>query len=218
MNVRIGILLFIVSACGQAKEKNSGAKPALPEAEETAQNEYKPNPDTVSYLLQASLDKDTFTHEDFYLRFYSGNLFSPKETHAAVLYKINDSADMLKVYRRGKHWEEIVAFEPDLTWINARLEFEDMNFDGQRDLKVIRFVSNGWSMAGMHLFLYAQGKKLHHIPQADTLHNLSCGHKEILTAESVAECEKGRNIAIHYYKWKGDKLVYVKTNSPCKQD
>lgn len=168
-------------------------------------------------LLDSAALKDSFEYDEFYFRFTSGALFSKGQKHAVMVHSI-DSVPTLEVYHyAGKRWNKILEDTTiDITWLNLQTLFDDMNFDGSNDLCVVRYVSNGWSMAGVHLYIYKSNSLLKKVPEADTLTNLRIERKQTLASEEITECKAAKALVTHTYKWHGDKLKRINTKWPCK--
>ena len=112
--------------------------------------------DTIGRLLTVALSKDTFEYEAFYndnspyelLYVKTGNLFTSKVTNAITLQSTSDTTVLCELfYLDSDKWIKtgtplslyISGFSP--AYFN--ILFDDFNFDGFKDTKIVFYQSNG---------------------------------------------------------------------------
>lgn len=113
--------------------------------------------DTLYSLLNTAVVKDSLSFENDkpFLRLRIGKFLSPQERNAFLVSHVKDSVYKLELYTEtsGKWIKNDEKTVKDAYMLQFDLDFDDYNFDGQKDIYMQSTASNGYSISRGHLII-----------------------------------------------------------------
>lgn len=221
----IGLAFF---ACGHSqKETKTDFVDAAPidKNEELKESvEPKITPDTLYTLLDNSLQLDTFEFSNWipFLFLKTGNFLSALEKNAILVTCPTDSTYKLEYYSKsGDKWVKNDELDlPDAFPTQFYLDFDDYNFDGQKDIYLQCSASNGYALSRGHLLtINPKTKKILTHPETRELANMQADFesKTVISEEVIWSVDYGfQGVCDLRNKWIDGKLKTVKRECPSK--
>lgn len=182
------------------------------QAENHSKEEFSlPQKLSIRELLSKAQEKDKFGYYDLTNYFLSGYFFNTNQKHAIIILDSTIEIYLLK----DSYWMKVFSDKTDISVPGG--VFRDMNFDSKVDFLASRFVNNSFSMTYGHLFLYKNDSTFYKVPEADTIPNLQTASNSQLKGEYAITCkENGTKTMLNkYFRWNGDKIEYIKTETTC---
>lgn len=169
--------------------------------------------DTLKVFLEKALKVDTLEFDNWepFLFIKSGYILSKKEKNAIIVFCPTDSTYEVEFYtEQNKKWiknDEVNNMEANP--MQFYLNFEDYNFDGQKDIYLQKSASNGWSLSKGYLFtINPFTKKLTEHKETRDLANMRPSYKEkIIYTDEINYSARFRKINRRINKWENGKLV-----------
>lgn len=201
-------ILFCFFSCKKEEKDNTNIKKS-----KNLVSQKKITKDTLKILLDRALKLDTLEFDNWepFLFIKSGNILSKKEKNAIIVFCPTDSTYAVEFYtEQNKKWiksDEInnIKANPMQFYLN----FEDYNFDGQKDIYLQKSASNGWSLSKGYLFtINPLTKKLTEHKETRDLANMTPSQNEkIIYTDEINYSARFRKINRRINKWKNGKLV-----------
>lgn len=169
--------------------------------------------DTLKFLLDKALKVDTLEFDNWkpFLYIKSGNILSGKEKNAIIVNCPTDSTYRVELYtaKNNKWMKNDVINNIEAHPTQFYLNFEDYNFDGQKDIYLQKSASNGWSLSRGYLFtIDPLTKKLTEHTEVRDLANMKPNQKErIIYTDELNYSEQFRKINRRINKWENGKLI-----------
>lgn len=166
--------------------------------------------DSIEYLY--------LPNQVFYFR--SGYILSDTDKNIiSISYTNSDS--IYKVYLYDIENNKILVKDSlligDILQVNLSLEFNDYNFDGQKDFYLQAFVSNGLAISrGYLVFVDPLTKKLTEYKEARNLANIRSDSKSktIFSDSIVFDHQYGRSLCLIKHQWVNGKLIATDIDYP----
>ncbi|CAN5443040.1 hypothetical protein BH11BAC2_BH11BAC2_10250 [soil metagenome] len=218
------ILIFIIGltffACNNSQTQNKlAAVDSLSLDKKVTSEELKPKitADTLYKLLDNALNLDTFefANWDPFLFIQTGSFLSTTEKNAILVSCPTDSTYKIELYSKNSdRWvendelEDLDAFSPQFY-----TDYNDYNFDGQKDIYLQCSSSNGYSLSRGHLLtINSKTKKIENHPETRDLANMKPDLKtKTVFSETVYYDSLGfRGICTLTNNWVRGKLKTIK--------
>jgi hypothetical protein len=226
------ILSFIIGltffACNNSQTENKLAVvDSLSLDKKVSSEDLKPKitADTLYKLLDKSLQLDTFEFSNWepFLFIETGNFLSQTEKNAILVSCPTDSTYKIELYSKlADSWvKNDELHELDAFPMQFFLDFNDYDFDGQKDIYLQCTASQGYSLSRGHLLtLNSKTKKIETHPETRDLANMRPDLKtKTVISEQVIWCKKNgeRDVCSWTNKWIKGKLKTIKKDCPCEQ-
>lgn len=203
-------IYFSFLSCQKDQNKNSES---IEGKSIKAISQTKTAEETSKILLQKAIKTDTLEFENWepFLFFKSGYLLSQKEKNAIIVHCPTDSTYIIELYTKlnDKWIKNDQQNNMEAHPIQFNLNFEDYNFDGQKDIYLQESVSNGWPISKGHLFIInPETKKLEEHEETRNLANMNPILKDkIVYTDELDYSYQFRKINRRINKWINGKLV-----------
>lgn len=167
-----------------------------------------------------SLEYMNLSNQIFYLK--SGYILSDIDKNIiSVSYANSDSIHIVHLYviKNNKVQGIDSLLVGDILPVNLSLKFDDYNFDGQKDLYIQAFVSNGLAVSkGYLVFVDPLTKRLIEYKEARSLANIRSDYKsKTIFSDSIRfDHQYGRSLCRIKHKWVNGKLIATGIDYSCK--
>lgn len=185
------------------------------------QNTDPKNNNSISelFLEAAKLDSVYYDAEHTEFVFEAGYLFNDSEKNAILLTNTSDTTYTIKLYTQDNNrWIENDSVENLKRTIALDINYEDYDFDGQKDIYIKVSTSNGLPMSRGHLLtVNPTTKKLTEHIEIRELANLKPDkeNKVVYSEFVIWHKDNGMpNICTSTNKWVNGKLTTIKTTCP----
>lgn len=225
INLIIGLTLFTCNY-PQKENKTDFVDTATIDKNESSNEtfESKITSDTLYKLLDSSIQLDTFEFSNWtpFLFLKTGNFLSALEKNAILVTCPTDSTYKVEYYSKsGDKWVKNDELDlPDALPIQFYLDFDDYNFDGQKDIYLQCSSSNGYALSRGHLLtINSRTKKIQAHPETRELANMQADFesKTVISEEVIWSVDYGfQGVCDLKNKWIDGKLKTVKKECPSK--
>lgn len=183
--------------------------------------------DTLYSLLNTAIDKDSLSFENDkpFLRLRIGKFLSPESKNAFLVSNVKDSIYKLELYtlKSGKWNKDDQKTITDAYMMQFDLNFDDYNFDTQKDIYIQSTASNGYSISRGHLVtLDPKTLKMELHPETRNYGSMKPDRTTKFVYSYIKKCYDPTEGPLPpcqvINKWKNNKLVVVSTEEcPCKE-
>ena len=218
----IGLTFF---ACDNSQTENKTVSSDTLNFKVIDDIEKKITPDTLYKLLDNSLQLDTFEFSKWepFLFIKTGNFLSSSDKNAFLVSCPTDSTYKIELYSKlDDSWvknDELIVL--DAFPMQFFLDFDDYNFDGQKDVYLQSSVSNGYALSRGHLFtINPKTQKMQTHPEARDLANMQPDFKSktIISEDVNWSVDYGfQGVCDLKNKWINGKLKTMQRECPSKK-